>query len=441
MGLVAFVGLPQNAGARDGYVAVNAASAVGLSLVENYDQMIHGSTVDDELVFMTLLPFGEDPANDVNLAPAVTVHDLDSSAYVADLDVPPGGWRFPFMLEIDADARRLYVWDGGGFPGPPPLVVQPTLYVYEYSGGKNDFSAAIVQTVDFRDPGAWVGGDGGAAAVGWAADIELLPDGRLTTFDSVFGSQWLLDPASGTFEMVVGPADPISIANPVNCVNGVYIPGLCEPDPSQFFFPLSMLPVPPQYTGTEIGGFPYNIGIQPGANYVAYRDGYVYFTQAAFQSIMRVPTWILDDPSLSPSDRAIFVEVVSTKPEYDPTCLPPAWTCSQEHLEGLEVLGGMTFNEYDPSDPYLYVAAPYETRLMRVDIETGERSTILSDPVLMNPIVAVDFVKPKEPGQLPRIIISSDQEHRLGPPINSAVPPGRYFTMPMRVSEILILPE
>ena len=48
------------------------------------------------------------------------------------------------------------------------------------------------------------------------------------------------------------------------------------------------------------------------------------------------------------------------------------------------ILKGLTFNPWDPHDDALYAADPFHLRVVRIDVETGERSVLAEDPVLLN---------------------------------------------------------
>lgn len=363
--------------------------AAGMSWIESDTHLIHGLAVSDALVFATFLPI---PFPNPNAVKAFK--RLDGSE-VGALPEPPGGWRFPFMMACKGN--KVYVWDAGGFPGPT-AVVQPTLYVYTFSGHSSaSFHATLQATVDFRST---------QYAIGWAADIELLPDGSVATADSIFGAIWRLDPANGSITLVVGPDSPMTTTSP-----------------PAFFPPLMTGFVPPGYTGGSIDGIPYILagGILPGSNYLAYRGGYLYFTNAAHQAIERIAISTFQD-FRTPSQRASSIETVTVRPAADQ----------------LEVLGGMTFNQFHTSDPWLYVADPWNSRLMRVDVATGARSTVMQNPVLFNPIVAVEFAPPVL-GLTP-MFISSDQEHRSDL-INDAISGGDIFTPPWRISKLLVDPR
>lgn len=361
--------------------------AIGMSWVEVSNQMIHVLGVDDRFLFVGTLPIPFGSVADINVHNRLTGHEI------ATLPAPPTGWVFPFMAQCDPDANKLYVWDGNAFPDP--TIHQPTLYVYRYGGTHaGNFHAELVQTVDFR------GTDYG---IGWAADIELLPDGTVATADSIFGAIWLLDPETGGIEMVVGPEQPTSATIP------------------SFFPPLAALPNLPGFIPSKIGEIPYDLGINPGANYLAYRDGYLYFTNAVHQAIERIPTSVFHDGQ-STAERAAAIETVSERP------------AALEY----EILAGMTFNQYDEDDPWLYVADPFQERIARVDVESGQRQTVLKNAYLFNAVHAVEFGPPLA-GVTP-LYAAMDQEHRLDL-INGAIEGGDLFLLPWRVAKLLVDPR
>jgi hypothetical protein len=71
---------------------------------------------------------------------------------------------------------------------------------------------------------------------------------------------------------------------------------------------------------------------------------------------------------------------------------------------------GLTFNIPNRGDHFLYALEPFNLRLVRINVGTGERKVILDKPLLFNFPVAAAFLPSSGADEL---IVASDQEHRL----------------------------
>ena len=60
----------------------------------------------------------------------------------------------------------------------------------------------------------------------------------------------------------------------------------------------------------------------------------------------------------------------------------------------LESLKGITFNEFDPSDPWIYAGDPFRLQLIRIDSRTGKREVLSRNDRLFNFTVSTDFLPP-----------------------------------------------
>src|SRR5262249_59929065 len=149
----------------------------------------------------------------------------------------------------------------------------------------------------------------------------------------------------------------------------------------------------------EVGGIPFAIAgnFGPGVGSMADHDGFLYFGNTALGGVRRVPVASLEDPARLPQERGADIEVVSPK---------PAGVTA-------EVIKGLTFNRWRPNDHRLVAADPFNLRLIRIDIHTGQREVIAADPMLFNFPVAAQFLPPI--GDIQTIVVVSDLEHPLAP--------------------------
>src|SRR5262249_59717457 len=114
------------------------------------------------------------------------------------------------------------------------------------------------------------------------------------------------------------------------------------------------------------------------------------------------PVASLEDPTRLPHQRGADIEVVSPK---------PAGVTA-------EVIKGLAFNRWRPSDDRLVAADPFNLRLIRIDIRTGPPEVIAAGPRLFNFPLATQFLPPV--AGIQSLVVVSDQEHRL-PAIHPAI--------------------
>lgn len=286
----------------------------------------------------------------------VTVHDRFTGAYVADVPAPPGGFLLPFTLRSPHDGR-LVVLDSGGFPDPATPTT-PRLHEYDYTSAP--FEATLVRSIVF---------DG--LPVGFSEDFELTGDGAYVVSDSVIGSLWIVE-SDGTIVPGLVPS------------SGGPSPGLAHMAPCVR---------PP----SEIEGIVYDLGdgYAPGIGSLAFSEGYLYYGTYCHGGAWRVPMATLRDTTRSAEVRAAEdIESVSAAPS-----------------GSADLLKGLTFNRFDPHDDSLYAADAFGLRIVRIDVTTGARTVISSDPTLYNFPVSAAFLPPVV-GFTP-LVVASDQEHRL----------------------------
>lgn len=96
---------------------------------------------------------------------------------------------------------------------------------------------------------------------------------------------------------------------------------------------------------------------------------------------------------------------------------------------------GLVFNRHNRHDHSLYALEPFNLRLVRINLETGERTVLLDDPVLFNFPVGAAFLP--FPG-LSELVITSDQEHRLAA-LNAALT-GDITTTPFLLTKVFVAP-
>jgi len=159
----------------------------GLALpLAQRDALIHGIAGDEDHVFVT------EPGVGVSTGgPRIVVLDRDSGREEATLPAPPGGFKLPFTLRAP-ETGHLVVLDSGGFPPQGP----PVVYDYAYSDRRGRFSAALTRTGDFT-----------GLPLGFAEDVEVLPNGEYVVSESVFGGLWLIG-RDGRIRPGIVPDDP-----------------------------------------------------------------------------------------------------------------------------------------------------------------------------------------------------------------------------------------
>jgi hypothetical protein len=320
------------------------------------NNITHGVAGDERFVFVAQ-----------PLAGKVTVLNRFTGAEVGEIPPPPGGFKLPFTLRAP-DSGKLVILDSGGFPSPTTPAI-PVVYDYSYTGNpfSRSFHAQITRAVSFA-----------GLPLFFTEDVETLPDGRYVVSESVLGGLWVIHP-DGSIAPGITPAG--------------FAPQDAIPGLGPGFLPQ-----------VQVGGIPFLIAgnFGPGVGSMAYHDGFLYFGNTALGGVRRVPVASLEDPTRLPHQRGADIQVVSPK---------PAGVTA-------EVIKGLTFNRWRPNDHRLVAADPFNLRLIRIDIQTGERETLAADPVLFNFPVAAHFLPPI--AGIQSLVVVSDQEHRLAA-INAAI--------------------
>jgi hypothetical protein len=324
------------------------------------EHLIHGIAGDEQFVFVTEPGVGG-PAR-------VAVLDRATGAELALLPAPPGGFRLPFTARVPATGH-LIVLDNAGFPP----VGAPTILDYRYSGDAADgtFTATLERVVDFT-----------GLPLLFAEDFEVLDSGDYVVSESVIGGLWLVAP-DGAITPALFPSTPAPLPELAACQ------GPAEP--------------------LVVGGVTFRIigTFAPGVGSLAVRDGQLYFGMSCRGGVHRIPVATLYDATRSPEVRAGDVQAVSPRPAD----------------VAFEIIKGLAFNRWDPSDPYLYAGDTTQLRLIRVDVDTGAREVLSSDARLFNFTVAGAFLPPRHGHEPSPLVVASDQEHRWSG-INEALPPG-----------------
>lgn len=291
------------------------------------------------------------------LARRVVVLDRFTGDQIADLPPPPGGFLLPFKLRVPEEGR-LVVLDPGGFPSPvTPSVSRVYDYRYQYRHGH--FEAALERTVSFE----------GLPLV-FGQDVEVLPDGSYVVSESIVGGLWLVRP-DGVVEPGIVPANPL-----VEVI----------PELGPGFFP-----------GAVVDGILYKLpaDVAPGVVALAARDGVLYFSNTCRGGIQRVPVATLSDPSRTPAERAADIATVSPRPA---------------GLEA-EVMEGLAFDPARPDERFVYATDSLQSRIIRVNVDTGAREELVGDSLLFDFPSSLAFLPPVL--GLSPLVVTSSQEHRL----------------------------
>ena len=298
------------------------------------------------------LVFSTEPLNG-----RVAVLDRFNSDEQAVLPPPSGGFLLPFSVRVPRPGR-VVVLDSGGFPDPAAPAI-PRIYDYDYTWNRvtHQFTATLVRTVTFA-----------GQPVVFAEDIEVASDGTYYMSDSVIGSIWVVHP------------------------NGGIVPGI-------FPAPGMVIPAvgPCKFTPITIDGIPFTLGgnFAPGVGKLAVRGDQLYFTSTCLGGLQRVPRAALVDPLRSPDQRASDIHEVSPRPA----------NVVEEAFEGV------TFNRWNSADAHAYVSDAFQGRVLRIDVNTGEREVVVAGFDLFDFPTALQFLPPVF-GLTP-LVVSSDQEHRL----------------------------
>ncbi|MCM3871312.1 MAG: hypothetical protein ND895_11560 [Pyrinomonadaceae bacterium] len=311
----------------------------------------------------------------------VAVLSRITGSEIAEIPAPPGGFLLPFGLRTDGSGK-LVILDSGGFPSPTSLAI-PRVYVYSYTRTHHGFSATLRRTVTVNVP------------VIFSEELEVISPGRYVISDSGFGAIWIIEPdgtvAPGITPQTLNPADAIPILAPC-------------------FFP----------PGATVGGIPFRPpgDFAPGVGALGTDGTHLYMSGTCRGGVSRVPLAVFSD-GRAPWERAADIEDVFVRP-------------------GGEVgtMKGLVFNRYNRNDDSLYALEPFNLRLVRINVETGERTVLLDDPVLFNFPVGATFLP--FPG-LGEMVITSDQEHRLA--VLNAALTGDITTPPFLLTKVFVGPS
>jgi hypothetical protein len=357
-------------------VAPQAAQANGRALAAPFaqrDSLVHGIAGDERYVFVT------EPGLGVAVAgPRVVALDRVSGREVASLPAPPGGFKLPFTLRVPKSGH-LVVLDSGGFPPVGP----PVVYDYRYRTERGRLKAELVRTVN----------DFAGKPMGFAEDVEVLPNGEYVVSESVLGGLWLVG-RDGTVRPGITP-DPAG-------------PPLPKLGPCLF-------PEGPH----SVGGLPFAGGgnFAPGAGSMAVRGGDLYVSSTCEGGVQRVAIKTLLDSSRPAAERA--GEIVTVTPKKFP----------------LESLKGITFNRWNPRDPWIYAGDPFRLQLIRIHSRTGERQVLSTNDRLFDFTVSTAFLPPLFPGLPNPLVTASDQEYRWAT-LNVALEED-MFRPPFKVAKVL----
>ncbi|MDP9148776.1 MAG: hypothetical protein M3O36_02365 [Myxococcota bacterium] len=277
---------------------------------------------------------------------------------IGALPAPPGGFILPFILHSLGEGR-LAVLDAGGLPQPIPFVpANPTIYEYAYSlSAQGGFSSHLVRSVTFA-----------SVPFGFAEDFLPLQDGRLLISDAVLGSIWVAAP------------------------DGSISPGIVPKSTSQKDA-IPMMVFCPTMPQIVVGGVPFLFSGSaiPGVGTMAVRGGTLYFYSSCAKGIFSVPLATLSDSRL-PYQRAADIRLA----------VPRSSAVVEELL-------GFTFNPFDADDRYLYAADALRLRLIRINLENGERQIVGDDPTLFNFPSSTAFLPPVL-GIEPLFVVSNQQQ-------------------------------
>jgi hypothetical protein len=314
----------------------------------------------------------------------VAIIDRFTGKELGSLPAPPGGFILPFSLRVPSEGH-LVVLDAGGFPNPSvPSVAR--VYDYDYShthGHQGGVSATLTSTVRFDN-----------LPVVFAEDVEVLPDGSKVVAESILGQLWLISPG-GQISVGVGPR---TFA------------------PEDAIQPLAPCGIPT----VQVDGVPFDLGgnFGPGVISLAQRGGYLYFGATCAGGVHRVPVPTLSDNTRTPDERAADITTVAPK------------------VGDVDMLHGLAFNRWKPSDNHIYAADPIRLRVVRIDTNSGQREVLGDNTTLFNFPVSLQFLPPVL-GVTP-LVVSSDQEHRYAG-VNAAIDHD-MFLPPFRLTKVLVFP-
>jgi hypothetical protein len=332
--------------------------------------LTHGIAGDERYVFVT------EPGIGVATAGArVVALDRATGREVAALPAPEGGFKLPFTLRVPRSGH-LIVLDSGGFPPVGP----PVVYDYRYGTKRGALKAKLTRTTNFA-----------GNPMGFAEDVEVLPNGEYVVSESILGGLWLIGR------------------------DGKIRPGLVPDDPAA---PLPGLG-PCFYTGSPltVGDLPFAApgGFLPGAGSLTVRGFNLYLSSTCHGGIQQLPISVLLDAKKPALDRAKQITEVTPK------------------VGAIESLKGITFNRWDPKDPWIYAGDPFALKLIRVNSRTGKRQVLSTDAKQFNFTIGATFLPPTHHGGENPLVTTSDQEYRWAP-TNTAIT-ADAFQLPFVMAE------
>jgi len=286
---------------------------------------------------------------------------------LGDLPAPESGFIMPFILH-SVGPNQLAILDAGGFPSPQPFFpANPTIYEYEYElDASGEFHARLTNSISFK-----------SVEIGFAEDFVKLPNGRYMISDAILGAIWLAD------------------SN-----NGIVEPGVV-PQSSEATDAIPKLAMCPDMPMTQVGGIPFLFtgSTLPGISPLAQRFDKLYFYSPCAQGLYSIPLSAFSDDRL-PHERADDIRLVSPKPD------------------GIaaEQLMGLTFHPNRPDSPWLYAADSLQLRVIRINVNTGQRQVVAADPTLFNFPSSMAFLPPLvDFVPISPLLVISNQQHLLTP--------------------------
>jgi hypothetical protein len=326
--------------------------------------------------------------------PALVAIDRVTGQIVGNFPAPPAGFRLPFTPRVVAPGRVVML-DPGGFPlgtGRPDVRLSPILteYSYTYNPVTRAFSASVV-----RSTAAPAQLPGSPVPFGFCSDFVSLPDGTIVFAEQVLGAlyAWHTD---NSLELLVGPtSEDLADAIP-EMTSDVFTAGYT------FLMPETPRPRP----------FSFQADYAPGINYLAMRDGSIYWPHELTQSVYRIPVDALFD-GREPAERAASIERVWSHPG---AVLPPPFGPQ------FTIIAGITFNPHVPGDHRLYMTGFSEARITRIDTDTVDAPVeeVIADAQLLQGPTNLAFLPPRFGFGPAPLYIVSDQEYEL-PPLNPLI--------------------
>ncbi len=151
-----------------------------------------------------------------------------------------------------------------------------------------------------------------------------------------------------------------------------------------------------QQSDNTVGGLPLKGGgdFAPGVGSLAVHGNQLYFSSTCAGGIQRISIATLERTDLPAAARTATIKTVTPR-KYD-----------------LESLKGITFNQYDNKDPWIYSGDPFRLQLIRVNSLTGKREVLSTNHKLFDFTTATTFLPPEHKGDQAPLVTVSDQEYR-----------------------------